>query len=145
MFEQDAQRVKVHGAGDAAGKHGQVVLDPFRQFCRGHDIGDRQPAPGLQDPPGLAEDLLFFLSQVDDAIGNDHVDRLVRHRQVLNLAQAEGDMAEAGFLRVLARQVDHIRRHVHPDHQPLRTDPTAGQKTVEAAAGTQVEHCFAGF
>ncbi len=52
-------------------------------------------------------------------------------------------MVDAGLLRVLARQREHLVGHVEPVGDARRADTLRGQDHVDAAAGTEVEHDLA--
>ena len=77
------------------------------------------------------------------------VHAVVRHGQMLDFAEAELDVVQAGFLAVTGgiapRLGQHFRRHVHADGAAGRADLASGDEHVEAAAAAEVEHDFAGF
>ena len=57
------------------------------------DVGDRQPAARLQHAERLAEHLRLVRHQVDHAVREDDVGGVVGDRQMLELAEAELDIA----------------------------------------------------
>jgi len=94
------------------GIEGQILPDLLRQFGEGDHVGDRQAPAGLERAEGLQKDLGLVRRQVDDAVGDDDIGGPVRHRQVLDLAQAKLGVAVAAGLGIGAGLGDHRRGHV---------------------------------
>ena len=58
----------------------------LRHFFVADDIGDDSAAADLEDAKDFLEKLplRFGLDQVEDAIGNDHIDRVARDQRMLH-------------------------------------------------------------
>src|SRR5262249_22540934 len=99
-------------ARDAA--HPQKDVPPQRLgdgAARNH-IRYGEAAARLQDAERLAQDLVLVARQIDDAVGDDDVDRVVGQRNVLDLALQELHVLDARLLLVLAGQRQHLVGHV---------------------------------
>ena len=70
----------VDRAGQAADVRAHRLLDGLGEPLQHDRVGDHQPSAGPQHAEGLAEDLLLVGREVDDAVGDDDVDRGVGHR-----------------------------------------------------------------
>ncbi len=82
--------------------------------------------------------------QVDHAVRNDDVHRLVRKRDVLDFALQELDVLRPRLPLILARQGQHLVRHVQTVGLARRTHAPRRQQHVDAAARAQVQHHLAG-
>ena len=99
------------------------------------------PPAGLEHAQRLAKHLGLLGRQVDDAVGDHEVDRAVRDRQVLDLAESELDVGHAGARAAFAaRLLDHRRRHVDADHAPGGSGLGGGEEAVDPGARAQIEH-----
>jgi hypothetical protein len=128
------------GAGDAA--HPGAPLGPIlrRQLVLGDDVGDADAAAGLEDPEGLGEHRRLVGRQVDDAVGDHHIDRLGGQGDGLDVALEEVDVGGgAGLGGVVAGQGEHLLGHVQPVGLAGRADPLGGQEHVDAAARPEVK------
>src|SRR6266498_5172296 len=132
------------GAGDAAGPQCHEVAQRCGQPPAEHDVGDGEPAAGAQYPVGLAQDAVLVHGEVDDAVGDDDVDRGVRQRDVLDRAVQEFGVGDAGLVLVAAGQVQHLGSEVPAVGLAGGPDPAGGEQDVDAAAGAEVEDGFAG-
>ena len=63
---------------------------------------------------------------------------------MLDLAQAELDVADLDLLGVHASPFDHRGRHVDADHVAGRSNLARGEEAVDARAGAEIEHRLAG-
>ena len=100
--------------------------------------------PGFQRAKRLAEDLRLVRHEIDDAVREDHVRRVVGDRQMFELAQTKLDIAGLDLGRVLARLLQHLMRHVDADH-PARLADLAGRKeAIEPGAAAEIDHRLAG-
>ena len=109
------------------------------------DVGDGEPSARLQHPERLAEHAILVGGQVDDAIGDDDVDRVVGQRDGLDLALEELDVVGARLALVVARQRQHLVGHVEAVGLALRADAARRQQHVDAAARAEIEHGLARF
>ena len=125
----------VYGLHVGAGRVVHVVV--------GDDVGDGEPAAGLEHAGGLAQDLGLVAREVDHAVGDDHVDAVARQRDLLDVAAQPLDVGDAGLGLVAAREVEHLVGHVQPVGQARRADAAGGQQHVDPAAGAEVEHGLA--
>ncbi len=62
---------------------------------------------------------------------------------MLDFAEAEVDIGDAGLARVLPRLLDHLRGHVDADGL-ARAHGAHGDEAVDARAAAEVEHDLAG-
>ena len=108
-----------------------------------HDIGDHQAAARFEHPEGFPENPLFGRGQVDHAVGDDDIDLVVRHREVLDLSQAEFHVREIPLPGISSGLVEHLRGHVDADHLTAFPHLPGGQKTVESRARAKVQDDFA--
>ena len=81
------------GAGDAAAQQRGIALQLGGQRRLVDDIGNRQPPARLQHAKRLAKHLRLVRHQIDHAVREDHIGRVVGDRQMLELAQPEFDIA----------------------------------------------------
>ena len=130
------------GTGDAPDVGAAFGPLRRRQMVLGDDIGDPQPPARGQHPEHLADHRRLVGGQVDHAVGDHHVDRAVRQRDVLDLALHELHVVGAGLDRVRPGQGEHLVGHVQAVGEPGRADPAGRQQHVDAAAGAQVQHPF---
>jgi hypothetical protein len=109
----------------------------------GDHVGNADPPAGYQDTEHLGEHGGLVGGQVDDAVGDHHVDGRVRQRDGLDLALEELHIGCPGFAGVSTRQLEHLVGHVDAIHEPGRTDPPRRQQYVDAPARSQVKDSFA--
>ena len=84
-------------------------------------------AAGLQHAERLAQHAVFVARKIDDAIGDDHVDRIVGQRDVFDFAFEKLDVFDAGFALVLAREREHFVGHIETVGFPGGPDAARGQ------------------
>ena len=82
-------------------------------------------AARLQHAERFAEHLRLVGHQIDHAVRDDHVGRVVGDRQVLELAEPEFHIGGADLGGILARLLEHLVRHVDADDAPRRRQPGA--------------------
>ena len=132
------------GGADASGDHAWILGERFGHRRGRDDIADRKAAAGREHAERFATHLLLVRRQVDDAVGQDHVDRGVGDGQVLDLAETELDVVRAHALLGGPRALQHLGRHVDADHAAGGADSLRREEAVDAAAAAEVEHAFAG-
>ena len=115
-----------------------------RQLALDHDVGDGEASAGLEHAEGLAQHARFVATQVDDAVGDDDVDAVVRQRDLLDVTLEEARVLDAALLAILLGQSQHLVGHVQAVGEAGRADAPGRQQHVDAAAGAQVEHRLAG-
>eukprot|EP00982_Pelagococcus_subviridis_P011483 31089-Pelagococcus_subviridis.AAC.8 len=84
-------------------------------------------------------------SQASGGNAPDHdVHLVVRARQILDLSQSElnARRGEAARFRALARALEHVRGHVHADHDAAPPDVVRGEEAVDPRAASEVEDGF---
>jgi hypothetical protein len=65
-----------------------------------------------QHAEGFAERAILVGGEIDDAVRNDHVDRIVRQRHMLDFPLEELDVCRARLALIFARERQHAVRHV---------------------------------
>ena len=68
--------------------------------------------PGLQHAESFAQDSVFVGGKIDDAVGNDDIDRVVGQRDTLNLALQKLDVRDPRLALVVVGQSQHFVGHV---------------------------------
>ena len=109
----------------------------------GHHVADGEPTARTKYPRGLAEDPGLVAGEVDHAVGDDHVDRVVRQRHVLDRALEELHVLDSGLTLVAGGQIEHLVGHVEAVRLARRADPAGGEQHVDSASGTEIEHRLA--
>ena len=104
---------------------------------------DREAAAGPQHPGRLAEDRGLVAGEVDHAVGDDHVDRVVRERHLLDRPLQELDVLDPGLALVSPRQLEHLVGHVDAVGLARGADPAGGEQDVDPAARAEVENGLA--
>src|SRR6185312_2991856 len=107
-------------------------------------VGDLEAAARAEHPEGLTENLVLVGREVDDAIGDDDVDRICVDGEMFDFAEAEFDVRSANLCGILAGEGDHLGGHVDPEHAAFGAHHLCCEEAIDAAAGAEVEHCFAG-
>jgi len=102
----------------------------------GNDVGYAEAAAGFEDAEGLSEHGGLVGGQVDDAVGDDHVDTAVGQRDGFDLAFEELHIGHPSLGSVAAGQVEHLAGHVQFVRLAVGADPAAGQQNVDATAGS---------
>ena len=115
----------------------------LRRLAREDDVGRPQPPARLQHAMSLAQDGVLVGREVDDAVGDDDVERRVGEGHVLHLAEAEAHVLGADAAGVATGKLDHVGAHVEADDAALRAHLLRREEAVEAAAAAQVEHRLA--
>ena len=95
--------------------------------------------PGLRTRAASRKTGGLVAGEVDDAVGDDHVDRVVGERDVLDRALEELDVLDPGLALVLPRQLEHLVGHVEAVGLAGRADPPGREQDVDPAAGAEVE------
>jgi hypothetical protein len=110
----------------------------------GDGVADAEPAAGLEHSEGLGQHCGLVVGQVDHAVGDHHVHRPVRQRDVLDAAVQELDVANTCLLGVAARQAQHVGAGIQPVHLAVRTHPAGRQQHVDPTTRSQVQHGLSG-
>src|SRR5882672_10041924 len=131
-------------AGDAADPEFHTFANVSGDFTANDDIGDGKAAAGFQHAEGFAEDTILVAGKIDDAVGDDDVDGVVRQRNVFDGAFQKLDIFDAGFFLVLAGKREHFVGHVQTVSFAGRADSSRGEDDVDAAAGSEIKNDFTG-
>src|SRR5207247_9196355 len=75
----------LEGAGDAADPQLHAAAHVRGHVAADDDIRHGEPPTRLEDAEGLPEHRILVTRQVDDAVRNDHVNRIVRDRKSTHL------------------------------------------------------------
>ena len=132
-------------AGDAADPQFHAAPDVGRHVAADDDVGDRESAARFQHAEGLAQHGIFVAREIDHAVGDDHVHRVVRQRNGLDRALQELDVRGAGLPLVLPRERQHLVGHVEAVRLAGRADAFGRQQHVDAAARSEIQHRLARF
>ena len=109
-------------------------------FSANHDIGNGKTAAGLQHAKRLAQDAVLVGGEVDDAVGDDDVDGVVRKRDILDLAFEELDVVSGHLALIFPRERQHLIRHVEPVGLACRAHPASRKKDIDSTTGPEIEH-----
>src|SRR5207244_2678756 len=88
-----AIRIDGDRPGDAAGPGIESPLYLGGELPELDHVGDREPAAWLEHPERLADHGALVLREIDDTVGDDHVDRGIGQRHLL-----DGALEEDGVL-----------------------------------------------
>ncbi len=127
------------GAGDAADVVSAFGALGRGEFVVGDDVGDADAAAGGQDAEHLGEHGRLVGGQVDDAVGDDDVDRVRGQRDGLDRALEELDVGGSSLLLVGQGQRQHLLGHVQAVGLAGGADAAGGEEDVDAAAGAEVQ------
>ena len=141
-WRASAELLAGEGSGDAAGEGGHVGAGGVVHVGVGDHVGDGEASAGLEHACGFTEDPGFVAGEVDDAVGDDHADRVRGQGDLLDGAAEPLHVGDAGFGLVPASEVEHLVGHVESVGQTRRADTASGEKHVDPSTGTEVEHCL---
>ena len=128
------------GAGDAPGPLLHVSARCLVHLGVGNDVCHGEAPAGSQDPRRLAEDRGLVGREVDHAVGDDHVDRVVGQRHRLDRSLQELDVLDPGLALVGPGQLEHLVGHVEAIGLAARPDPPRREQHIYATARAEVEH-----
>src|SRR5829696_3183448 len=131
------------GAGDAAGPLLHVVPSGLVHVGIGDDIADREASAAAQHARRLAEHGRLVFGQVDHAVADDHVDRVVGQWRRLDRALDELDILHTGLGLVSPRQLEHLVGHVQAVGLAGGADAAGREQHVDATPGPEVENRLA--
>ena len=100
--------------------------------------------PGFSTRKASRENAIFVGREIDDAVRDDDIDRVVGQRDVLDFAFQELDIGDARLLLVFARQRQHVVRHVQTVGFAGWADALCREQHIDAAAGAKIENSFSG-
>src|SRR3954469_7458912 len=139
-FLELTQRQRARDAADVAASLRSLLR---AQTVLGDYVGNAHAPAGPQDASDLGEYRALVRREVDDAIADYDVDRVVWQRDVLDVPAQELDVGCAGLGDVLLGQAQHLVGHVEAEDSAGWPDAFAREQNVDSAAGAQVQHPFA--
>ncbi len=124
-----------HGFGRKAEPAvGVLVAQEFEIVRR--EIDDQQPPAGPQHARRLVDRAPTVVEKVQHLVDDDGVERILRQREVVDVALPHAAMAQAGAVKPRARQRQHVERHVEAE---TALDATAEQLQHAPGAGAEIE------
>ena len=129
----------LEGSGDAADPQLDAAPDGGRHLAAHDDVRYGEPPAGLEHAKCLGEHAILVRRQVDHAVRDDHVHGVVGERDRLDLALQELDVVDTRLALILARQREHLVRHVQAVRLAGRSDAPGRQQHVDAAAGAEIQ------
>src|SRR5271157_719102 len=132
-------------AGNAADPQQDAAADFGEHPAFGDNVGNGQAAAGFENAEGFGQYAVLVGREVDDAIGNNDIDRVVGQGNVFDFAFEELGVVHAGLLFVLVGEGQHFVGHVEAVGFAAGRDAPRREQDVDAAAASEVEDCFAGF
>src|ERR1019366_6979790 len=136
--------VNNESSGNAACPQCHNALKVLREFPLKDDVGDRKKSAVLEDAERFSQDDVLIGSEVDDAVRNDDIDRLIRERNIFDSAEEELSVLHAGFQLVLSSKLNHFRCHIKSVDLASWPDATRGEEHVNTTARTEVEDDLTG-
>ena len=100
--------------------------------------------PGFNTRKASRENTIFVGGEIDDAVRDDDIDRVVRQRNVLDFALEELDIGDAGLPLVFTRQRQHVVRHVQTVGFAGWANALCREQHIDAAAGAEIENRLSG-
>src|SRR6476620_2672837 len=76
------------------------------------DVRDRETTAGRQHTQRFSKNGVFVAREIDHAVRDDDVDRVLRQRNGLDRSLEKLDVSCASFALVLSRQCEHLVGHV---------------------------------
>ena len=115
------------------------MLHGFRKGSAQDDVGNGQTPTRLEHSECLAEHCGFVGGQVHDAVGDDHIHRLVGQWDGLDGALEELGVGHTGLGLVSPGEGQHLGRHVQAICLACRSDSSSRQEHVNPPTGAEVE------
>src|SRR5665647_3770864 len=131
-------------SGNAACPQCHKALKVLRQFPLKDDVGDRKKSAVLEDTERFSQHDVLIGSEVDDAVRDDDIDRLIRERNIFDSAKEELSVLHTGFHLVLSSKLNHFWCHIKSVDLASWPDATRGEEHVNATARTEVEDDLTG-
>src|SRR5436190_7334693 len=131
-------------ARDAADPEFHTLANIRGNVAANDNIGYREASAGLENAKRFGKDAVLVARKIDDAIGDNDVDGVIRQRNVFNGAFQKLDVRDAGLFLILPGQGQHFVGHVQAISFARGPDAFGRKDDVNAAAGAKVEHHFAG-
>src|SRR6185312_3709059 len=131
-------------SSDTANPKQHALTNSLRHFAFDDDIGDSESATGAQHAKRLLQYLVLIGGKVDNAVGDDDIDRLIWQRNVFDRSLEKFNVGHAGLPLVLSGKCEHVIGHVEAVSLTRRPNPPRRQQHVDPAPGTEVKNRLAG-
>ena len=99
-------------AGNAAHPREDPPANFRQDFSAGNDVGDSKASTRLEHAERLAQDFIFVGRKIDHAVRDDHVDRPIGERNVLDFTFQKLDIGNSGLALILTCQREHLVSHI---------------------------------
>src|SRR4029453_18621626 len=143
-FELLGEDTLRQGPRHSPGPCALIVRDLWGQLALDREIRHADPTSRPEQSEHLRERSALSSRQVQDAIGDHHVDRLVRKRDVFHLSRDElGPALDAGHSCVATSPLAHLLEDVESDSLPFRSDALGGEDGVDPSPRADVQHALA--
>src|SRR5579875_2029250 len=107
----------------------------FWRHITTHDyIRYRETAPGLEHTKSFLNDPVLIGRQINHAIGNHYIDRVVGQGDTLYFAFEEFNIFNTSLALIFTRQSEHFIGHVEAIGFPRGTDAFRRQENVNSPA-----------
>src|SRR6476619_745637 len=80
----------------------------------GSEINHQQPSGGPQNARGLQNRAGPVIEKMQNLVDEDDVKRIVRQREVVDVALSHAAVAQPGAIETRARECQHIERQIKP-------------------------------
>ena len=114
----------------------------IRVLAAHHHVRDRESTARFEHTERFTQHCRLVRRQVDHTVGDDHVDRCIGQRDVLDVPLQKLDVRHARLALVLPRQLEHRVRHVETVGLATRCDAARGEQHIDSAAGAEIEDGF---
>jgi hypothetical protein len=104
--------ILIQRAGNAAYPGQNIFPNLGQDLAAGHHVGNGEPASRLKNSIGLAQNSVFVRREIDNAVRYDDVDRVIRQRNVFDLAFQKFDIFNSRLALVLVCESDHFIGHI---------------------------------
>ena len=142
-----ARLLNEHGACNAADQRFDIVKHRRWKRSQQCQVRNCHASAGSEDTRNFFPHARLVRREVEDAVGDHHINAAVGNRKAFDLTEAELHIGEPGLPRVCghiaARLGDHVRSHIDTDHFASGADLWTSHKAVEPAACAKIQHHFA--
>lgn len=114
-----------------------------RQLLVKHHIGNLKPSAGLEHPVYFGKKLGFGGRKVDDAIGNHHVERAIRKRQLLGFNMVYLYTVTTDSSQIGSRSLYHLGTQVNATNPALGPRPAAGNHKIKTRTTANIKNIAA--
>lgn len=141
LAQQGPVSFDIQGARHAGGPRLEILF--AGEGSEGNGIGHGEPASRAQDPECFAQHRALVFRQVDDAVGDDNIDRSVGKRNVFDGAFQKRGVLNARACAVGLGDRKHLVGHVDSERASRCPDRTRRDQDFDARTAAEVEHRLA--